>query len=110
MYAIRSYYAFKCLRRAVKRIFYQCKVSLEIACHADVKITLGNLAQYLCGFFYCVITSYSIHYTKLYENTVSIRFGLDIGSTTVKCVALDQDKVIVITSYSIHYTKLYEGA
>ncbi len=38
-------------------------------------------------------------------NTVSIRFGLDIGSTTVKCVALDQDKVI-FSDYKRHFSDI----
>ena len=43
-----------------------------------------------------VITSYSIHYTKLYENTPN---GVTCHDTV---------SIFVITSYSIHYTKLYE--
>ena len=57
-----------------------------------------------------VITSYSIHYTKLYE--------IDIIEPTAKTVdelkklnlPAGVDITIVITSYSIHYTKLYEMA
>ena len=45
-----------------------------------------------------VITSYSIHYTKLYDQSlVWIIDGVNTGS-----------EEFVITSYSIHYTKLYE--
>ena len=42
-----------------------------------------------------VITSYSIHYTKLYDEGIHPR-GHRI--------------TVVITSYSIHYTKLYEAS
>ena len=42
-----------------------------------------------------VITSYSIHYTKLYEDVLIAITYLPL--------------VYVITSYSIHYTKLYEN-
>ena len=78
-----------------------------------------------------VITSYSIHYTKLYEEIANkgwqrasvenkeIRLGLNIvkGKVTFRGVAdafgleyVDADTLIcVITSYSIHYTKLYDA-
>ena len=42
-----------------------------------------------------VITSYSIHYTKLYDETMQL--------------LLDILEAPVITSYSIHYTKLYDS-
>ena len=46
-----------------------------------------------------VITSYSIHYTKLYE-------ALDgVAEATGDLIEVGWG---VITSYSIHYTKLYE--
>ena len=45
---------------------------------------------------YIVITSYSIHYTKLYEISLKRYFITMINYLSV------------ITSYSIHYTKLYE--
>ena len=78
-----------------------------------------------------VITSYSIHYTKLYE---SLRVGVEdirqqgiidvvvvfsvICGNALKNVdfieiasqRLPGNPVPVITSYSIHYTKLYEHA
>ena len=57
---------------------------------------------------FLVITSYSIHYTKLYDFT---EFP---GNPGIKNDA-DADRFatvtaseLVITSYSIHYTKLYE--
>ena len=50
-----------------------------------------------------VITSYSIHYTKLYD-----RFG-DVVKALRDGFVLDGTRFDhVITSYSIHYTKLYE--
>ena len=62
---------------------------------------------------FCVITSYSIHYTKLYE---APREDANNRRGFVGCVpaykiaggAAAQGKSLVITSYSIHYTKLYE--
>ena len=77
-----------------------------------------------------VITSYSIHYTKLYEDPGLVEgrlqlhpcrtggnliaLGSFLGETsenveiTMKIDSLEQQEVVVITSYSIHYTKLYE--
>ena len=81
-----------------------------------------------------VITSYSIHYTKLYEGTYRVVVtdnisgcvdsldavvgrpaiceqpcGLYVESTTNNTSCPDTDDgVAVITSYSIHYTKLYD--
>ena len=58
-----------------------------------------------------VITSYSIHYTKLYDlNEYAVRnaFAVDMamgGSSNTVLHML----AIVITSYSIHYTKLYDN-
>ena len=49
-----------------------------------------------------VITSYSIHYTKLYENCHDTRLELRLN------VCRAAHAYYVITSYSIHYTKLYE--
>ena len=54
-----------------------------------------------------VITSYSIHYTKLYEDDqrrVLSRRPLDLNESSGKI------QTDVITSYSIHYTKLYDRA
>ena len=65
-----------------------------------------------------VITSYSIHYTKLYDTAFIQRLELDAGyflelfSRTVLAASLHGRELRggVITSYSIHYTKLYEYA
>ena len=51
-----------------------------------------------------VITSYSIHYTKLYESIGKCRFKM--GNN---CKYGSWIRLCVITSYSIHYTKLYDG-
>ena len=61
----------------------------------------GMLLPFVAGFAlaYFVITSYSIHYTKLYEALRLARLGR-LGAE-----AVDE---AVITSYSIHYTKLYD--
>ena len=48
-----------------------------------------------------VITSYSIHYTKLYEVAFDAGYS---GNPLVNAMC------VVITSYSIHYTKLYDRA
>ena len=73
----------------------------------------------------CVITSYSIHYTKLYEvidlpqdiaekedalALHDVRGDLEFEDVTFM-YRVDESKLlseVVITSYSIHYTKLYE--
>ena len=61
----------------------------------------------------CVITSYSIHYTKLYEARRSMRplrkwrHKIKLpGFISAMCAG---NYHLVITSYSIHYTKLYEA-
>ena len=68
-----------------------------------------------------VITSYSIHYTKLYEEKTLLVGELDsmtgvkgrevfLGKANLavnRSVAL-YNRLLVITSYSIHYTKLYD--
>ena len=79
-------------------------------------------------YYQCVITSYSIHYTKLYDAEIGATtstFGYDesmerylratsradvadAANTVKDCLNADAE-VYVITSYSIHYTKLYEG-
>ena len=56
----------------------------------------GELLKY-------VITSYSIHYTKLYEVRKRKIRKEDIDKAVEQVLAFN-----VITSYSIHYTKLYE--
>ena len=56
----------------------------------------------------CVITSYSIHYTKLYEGvSVTVVPASPVGAVEAKAVAAAIRNVI--TSYSIHYTKLYDS-
>ena len=68
-----------------------------------------------------VITSYSIHYTKLYDLPgedaaeanpyVAVPIASGIGEARNAIIACSAALLIVIgviTSYSIHYTKLYE--
>ena len=74
-----------------------------------------------------VITSYSIHYTKLYDTLIAFTGGIDqpadrqgeladrayfywnlIGCPAHTAAFDFQNRLDVITSYSIHYTKLYE--
>ena len=77
------------------------------------------LADELSKLMEVVITSYSIHYTKLYDiksNKSLIKH--EIAQRTkhqlrrmpnLEFFIDDTLEYIVITSYSIHYTKLYEG-
>ena len=55
-----------------------------------------------------VITSYSIHYTKLYEGRYSSDCGPRASDSSYRCWTKGP-AWHVITSYSIHYTKLYEA-
>ena len=67
----------------------------------------------------CVITSYSIHYTKLYDFLFLFPAEPDMKLSSV-CIHPKElsefplpdlwlvENQLVITSYSIHYTKLYE--
>ena len=65
----------------------------------------GQGAQYIgMGKDIVVITSYSIHYTKLYEKVME---SFHFKSLIFKIVFFLMKNVI--TSYSIHYTKLYDG-
>ena len=52
-----------------------------------------------------VITSYSIHYTKLYDACL-LNFLRE--KPLVAVMLFFMKECSVITSYSIHYTKLYE--
>ena len=62
-----------------------------------------------------VITSYSIHYTKLYEMLnpeLNLPIGMYLFTDGVYILKTSEEypDLIgnVITSYSIHYTKLYD--
>ena len=62
-----------------------------------------------------VITSYSIHYTKLYDYYRGARSGATARTMNISrklCIwiitSVSITSAIVITSYSIHYTKLYD--
>ena len=63
-----------------------------------------------------VITSYSIHYTKLYDDGLrgtSRPWQLDpvpLFISGEEWSVIEAGLMHVITSYSIHYTKLYDGA
>ena len=39
-----------------------------------------------------------------------MKIGLDIGSTTIKCVVLDEENKIVYHSYERHYSQIVEKA
>ena len=61
-----------------------------------------------------VITSYSIHYTKLYDTILPLQAPQRplrqlYGSASPARRAAESIGSPVITSYSIHYTKLYEA-
>ena len=66
----------------------------------------------------CVITSYSIHYTKLYDDVTGgvykarERIHGAVADAPLLAIPASWRRVaasnLVITSYSIHYTKLYE--
>ena len=59
-----------------------------------------------------VITSYSIHYTKLYDGlhfSQPMEFMLSSRLPTPSLLNKSRAIAIVITSYSIHYTKLYDA-
>ena len=62
-------------------------------------------------YYYYVITSYSIHYTKLYD-ILSLKSLLPTGRLNfplqLNLIWLLNEYTTVITSYSIHYTKLYD--
>ena len=61
-----------------------------------------------------VITSYSIHYTKLYERGINeselpkILEKQELQKTAIGTEEKITSSYLVITSYSIHYTKLYD--
>ncbi len=39
-----------------------------------------------------------------------MKLGLDIGSTTIKCVVLDDDGTLLYSSYQRHYSHIAEKA
>lgn len=39
---------------------------------------------------------------------VSLKVGLDIGSTTIKCAVIDENNEIIYKSYQRHYSKIIE--
>ena len=75
-----------------------------------------------------VITSYSIHYTKLYDFSTEVTPGQvfhfnysfeyeffkgfrgAVAGYYLKQLTEDEGSFGVITSYSIHYTKLYDNS
>ena len=58
--------------------------------------------------FGCVITSYSIHYTKLYDTNQVEEQPKPTFNTFIFNDLRTRPDWAVITSYSIHYTKLYD--
>ena len=47
---------------------------------------------------------------RSFEEETSVRVGLDIGSTTIKCVVLDEHEVLVYSTYERHYSHILEKA
>lgn len=37
-----------------------------------------------------------------------LKLGLDIGSTTIKCVVLDEENKIIYSTYERHYSQITE--
>ena len=94
MYAIRSYYD---ENSVVTKAVLCLDITKEIALNAAENGV--NLI--------IVITSYSIHYTKLYDPS-SIVVIVAFSRLSAKVISSELLSSSVITSYSIHYTKLYE--
>ena len=40
----------------------------------------------------------------------NVRVGLDIGSTTIKCVVLDEQDTLLYSTYERHYSHILEKA
>ena len=109
MYAIRSYYEQPGGRRGAQRDLLRCDSDdVALVAHNFFSDKVGTLIteleresmRVMRGLF--VITSYSIHYTKLYDTAPPARRA---GGPRADAVTAG---LFVITSYSIHYTKLYE--
>lgn len=58
--------------------------------------------------FVCVIISISMYYNKTNLESVKkmYKLGLDIGSTTIKCVVLDEEDKVVCSSYDRHLSQV----
>ena len=106
MYAIRSYYDVNGLRRTRPIERNNRSLSLRVRCAR-------------C----CVITSYSIHYTKLYDtrNTMAVNRGMQdrevertpksrLSSDRRLQLACVKSESLRITSYNVCYTKLLRKA
>ena len=137
MYAIRSYYAILC----IGLLFYFLKIkSIKKQKYRLEKLVDQRTIELQEINADLVITSYSIHYTKLYEVIVVIAMLMYIyyqrkksrlnkkllqsknkELTTFTLQFVEKEKLVneltefikdklVITSYSIHYTKLYESS
>ena len=39
---------------------------------------------------------------------MNCRVGLDIGSTTIKCVVIDENANVIYSTYERHYSKIAE--
>ena len=126
MYAIRSYYVigsswFVALVAQSPKLyhFFMGQQIIDRMFHAQVLRRNEPFWYYLAYFpllLFPVITSYSIHYTKLYEaSSTSSRAAVPRSPTSCSPISIlpvctsPDPRRCVITSYSIHYTKLYES-
>ena len=117
MYAIRSYYD----AAPDWRVLADRRVGAATGLHAlDALDRQGPRAREELGILLGVnvITSYSIHYTKLYDDATALRclLRLDFVGFLERVhlrfllpLLAGIATAIVITSYSIHYTKLYDS-
>ena len=48
--------------------------------------------------------------TILQGGKTTVRVGLDIGSTTIKCVVLDENDTLLYSTYERHYSHILEKA
>ena len=110
MYAIRSYY---------DNMILPLNVLIKHCLRMNFIMMLHTIKE--CSYIKYVITSYSIHYTKLYDvgtvmKPITDKFKISraklayiIDSTAAPVCILMPVSSCVITSYSIHYTKLYDS-
>ena len=94
-----------------------CKPNIFIMVKGVVQESFRGGLEYRVRHVEIVITSYSIHYTKLYEERLAFpdQQCMDLANDQQEDFFFKRGEhelkwilAYVITSYSIHYTKLYE--